>query len=251
MKNYLLVCDERGTKSIKSTRRTFTIGGIALPEEEQTNVLLAWSGIKQNLCGRHDVELKWSHFFSGHHQKSGDNPLLNQDSERCRQDAMWALNDLFESANVFPLTVIVRKDNVDDSLLELTRKGKKIISIRFVLSVLLGQFALYLREQDGKKGEIWCDQLGSLQEQNDLKSAFASTFDNLGNLLPPLLPYVKAVNPHLSFFDSSQKPIIQVADFVSGVIWAAAEGDSWFLRKHLEKYTLGRKRTYGIAFLEA
>ena len=33
MKKYLLIWDERGTKSIKSTRRTFTVGGIALPEE--------------------------------------------------------------------------------------------------------------------------------------------------------------------------------------------------------------------------
>ncbi len=33
MKEYLLICDERGIKSIKSPRRTLIVGGIALPEE--------------------------------------------------------------------------------------------------------------------------------------------------------------------------------------------------------------------------
>ena len=248
---YLLICDERGTKSIKSTRRTFTLGGIALPEAEQANVISVWGNIKQKLCGREDVELKWSHFFPGRHQKSGGNPLLVQDSSKWRQDAMWALDELFGRSDVFPITTIVRKDKVDEGLLELTRKGKKVIAVRLVLSVLLGQFALYLRERNGKDGEIWCDQLGSQKEQDELKTAFADTFNDLENLLPPLRPYVEAVNPHLLFFDSVQKPIIQIADFVSGVIWASAEGDNWFFRKHLEKYAPGRKRTYGIAFLEA
>lgn len=251
MSKYLLICDERGTKSIKSTRRTFTIGGFALPEKEQANVIGVWKDIKHKLCGQREVELKWSHFFVGHHQKNGDNPLLNQDSSMWRQDAMWALDQLFTKANVFPITTIVRKDRVDEGLLELTGRGKKVIAIHLVLSVLLGQFALYLREHDGKYGEIWCDNLSSQQEQDKLKTAFASTFNSLENLLPPLRSYVEAINPNLSFFDSLQKPIIQVADFVSGVIWASVEGDNWFFRKHLEEYAPGRKRTYGIVFLEA
>ncbi len=251
MNKYLLICDERGTKSIKSARRTFTVGGIALPEEEQTNVIAIWGDIKQKLCGQKDIELKWSHFFVGHHQKSGENPLLNQNPSKWRQDAMWALEELFGKVNVFPITTIMRKDKVDEGLLELTRKGKKVIAVRLVLSVLLGQFALYLREHDGKDGEIWCDQLGSQQEQDRLQEAFASTFNNLDYLLPLLRPYVEAISPQLSFFDSVQKPIIQVADFVSGVIWASAEGDNWFFSKLLEKYAPGRKRSYGIVFLEA
>ncbi len=251
MTKYLLLCDERGTKSIKSTRRTFTLGGIALPEREQMNVLTVWENIKQELCGQKDIELKWSHFFAGHHQKSGKNPLLNQDSSKWRQDAMWALDNLFDKVNVFPITTVVRKDKVDEGLLELTRKGKEVIAVRLVLSVLLGQFALYLREHDGKDGEIWCDQLGSQLEQDELKEAFAGTSNNLEYLHPPLRPYVEVISPHLSFFDSVQKPIIQVADFVSGVIWASAEGDNWFFRKLIEKYAPSRKRTYGIVFLEA
>jgi hypothetical protein len=247
---HLLVCDERGTKSMKSRRRTFTLGGIAFRESDQADVISAWENIKQYLCGRKDVELKWSDFFPGHHQKGRLNPLLEQDTSQWRNLAMWALNDLFGQARVFPITTVVRKDRIDEGLLELTRKGKKIIALRFVLGVLLGQFALYLREHTGESGEIWCDELGSQKEQEELENAFASTFDNLEHVLPQFRPYIESVNPSLSFFNSAEKPIIQVADFVSGVIWASSEGDDWFFRKQLEQFAPGRKRTYGIVFLE-
>jgi len=58
------------------------------------------------------------------------------------------------------------------------------------------------------------------------------------------------IDPKIKFIDSSSEPFIQVADFVSGAIWATSEGDHWFFLNLLEKYAPGKRRTMVFYFLK-
>lgn len=206
---HILACDERGTKSLTSNSNTFTIGGFATRESSRPYLTNTWLKIKKTLCEDSSLELKWMHFFPGHHQSRIQNPLMQ------------------------------------------TPNGNTIISVFQLFGGVLGQFALYLKENRGKNGEIWFDQLGSRKEEAELQAQISKLFKNLALPDDANQRLGKRINPQINFIDSEKEPLIQLADFVSGVIWASAEGDDWFFRKLLEKYAPGKRRTYGILLLEA
>lgn len=250
--NFLLVCDERGTKSWSSKRRTFTFGGFASAETNRQNLIDTWGDIKYQLCGSRDVELKWSHFFPGHHQVTSGNPLRETDFAKWSDLALWSLDTLFDRADIFPITTVIRKDRIQpDDISERTRKGASILDLGMVMPVLLGQFAQYLEEHNGTVGEIWCDRLGSQHEEACLQDHLAALIANVAQLEPDKQRLIERVSTTIHFLDSKEEPLIQMADFVSGVIWAAVEGDEQYLIHRLMDYAPGGKRTYGIAFIES
>ncbi len=249
---YILARDERGTKTKTSTRRTFTVGGFATAESNRTRLIYAWEDIRYRLCGDRSVELKWSHFFPGKHQQNSINPLKSKNQTEWPALAIQALEELFERANLFPITTVVPKDRASESLYELTPAGKSVLSLSQILAATLGQFALYMMEKNGQKGEIWFDNLGSEKEEEELQTKFANIFTNLSNLdSPHYQKIVKRISPQIRFYNSKNEPFVQIADFVSGVIGASAEGDNRFFEPFIEKYAPGKRRTYGILTLEA
>jgi hypothetical protein len=248
---YVLVCDERGSIAWPSRKRTFTIGGFAAKESHRLQLIETWNEIKDTLCGNSVVELKWSHFFPGNHQKNNPSPLLSNNPTEWRTQALWALDRFFENTDVFPITVIVQKDKTASTLFDIKPSGKQVLSIFQLTGAIVGQFALYLQEHDGDYGEIWFDQLSSRKEEERLKAKFQKLFGNLSGVKPEFQPIIRRINPEIKFFDSKFEPLVQLADFISGVFWAASEGDQWFFGQMLEKYAPGRKRTYGILFLQA
>ena len=54
---------------------------------------------------------------------------------------------------------------------------------------------------------------------------------------------IKRISSKLKFLDSKNNSLIQVADFMSGVIWAASEGDERFLIEAFSKYLPAGPRT--------
>lgn len=249
---YLLVCDDRGSKSWKSASRIYTLGGFAMAETNRKGLIDVWEDIKYQLCGSCDVELKWSHFFSGRHQNTSENPLQETDPTKWSDLALSALETLFDRANIFPITCIVRKDPTQpESMSEQTRKGVLVLDLKMPLSVLLLQFAWYVGENHGVVGEIWCDQLGSRKEEAHLQGEFTAAITDFTAPRPDDQQLIERVNPTIRFLNSKDEPLIQVADFVSGVIWAAAEGDEQYLAARLHDYAPGGKRTYGIVFIES
>jgi hypothetical protein len=60
---------------------------------------------------------------------------------------------------------------------------------------------------------------------------------------------LKRIAEPIAFLDSAHEPMVQIADFVSGVIWAAAEGDEAFLLLYLRDYFPWGKRTYTFMYL--
>lgn len=252
--NYILACDDRGTKTWppKGRSSTFTLGGFVVEQNKIDELNNQWNAIKLELCGNENVELKWSHFFEGNHQLSSKNPLISTNPSTWRNEAIWALKQLFQSTEISPLTTVVQKSKLtSDSLIKTKPNGKKEISLFQISGSLLTQFSLYLKEHQGGNGQIWCDQLGSSKEQKQLQVEFTSFFDNLASQNNPIYNYVLKIEPQIRFFDSKNEPMIQIADFVSGVIWSSAENDHEFFKQLIEMYAPGRKRTYGIAVLEA
>ena len=253
LRDAVLSCDDRGTTSPSSGSGTFTVGGFASFRKDHTPLVRAWSRVKHELCGSDEVELKWSHFFPGHHQDSLSNPLTSTGPSEWRVQALWALEELFRNTSTFPISTIVPKERLGPSLLTKTPKGNDVIDVGLVFAATLGQFALYLKEKRVSAGEVWFDNLGSAIEQQRFQDGLTTFFDSLSSTVVPSrkVELVRRVDPAIRFMDSVTEPVIQIADFVSGVIWAAAEGDSWFLSKLLVNYAPGIRGTYGIVILEA
>lgn len=242
---YILVCDERGTIRWPSRTKTWALGGFIIPWEKQGRLISVWNAIKLRLCGDKTVELKWSHFFEGKHQERMTNPLLSNNPQEWRKQAKWALSTLFTMKDVLPLTSYVRKDVVSDDAFKITKSGKKILNIDVLWVTITGQFALFLKEHNGI-GEIWFDQLGSRSEEARKVESWKNLLEATQALNPRYQEWVQRISPNLKFFDSRVEPLVQVADFVSGVIWAASEEDEEFLLRTIRKYSDYNDRTYRL-----
>lgn len=250
-RNAILACDGRGNTHLNSRGRTFTLGGFASLETNHDNLVDTWHRIKRKLCGSGSVELKWSHFFPGYHQDPTTNPLKSSDPKEWRSQALWALHEFFDNVSAFPITTIVPKDRIGKSFLTQTKKGTPVINTHLIFAATIGQFALYLKDHDLQNGEVWFDRLGSKAEEDRFQSNFNNLFEGLSSASIMIKNHevVRRINPKIRFIYSDASPFIQIADFVSGVIWAASEGDTWFLRQLLDSYAPGRHRTYGIQVL--
>lgn len=231
---YILACDERGTTRWPNATRTWTLGGFITKNHNWDNLQEIWTNIKLHLCGDANPELKWSHFFPGFHQSKGANPLLSNDPQEWREQANWALTQLF-STDVYPVIIIIRKDKASSSVFKVSPKGKQFLDIDTIWTSVLGQFALFL-EQRQATGQIWFDQLGSRVDEARKQTSWSELRDIPWALVTDNQARLQRIAPTLYFFDSKAEPLIQIADFISGVFWAASEGDQQFLLQNIDKY---------------
>jgi hypothetical protein len=247
--SYVLVCDERGTILWPSSTKTWAMGGFITSFKRKEQVISVWEDVKSKLCEDKNVELKWSHFFEGRHQERNHNPLLSNDPQEWRQQAKWALSMLFNKTDIVPLTTYVRKDRASVDIFRMTRKGKQVLDINLLWIPIIGQFALFLKQRDAL-GEIWFDQLGSRKEESRKEKQWQDVLGNLHFLDPKYSAWVRRILPDLKFFDSKVEPLVQIADFVSGLTWAASEEDEEFLVQFIREYSDVNGRTYRLVRVE-
>jgi hypothetical protein len=243
--HFILACDERGTTRWPSTTKTWALGGLIFEEDEHQSLSSIWTKIKAELCGDEGIELKWSHFFPGRHQARMDNPLISKNPKEWRKQAVWALDELFKNTTALPLTTYIRKDECSEESFRVTQDGRKVLDIDTIWVGVLGQFAIFLKEKQAT-GEVWFDNLGSEKEQRRKQEEWIRLrdekwpADNENQLL------LKSISRHFKYFDSEHEPIIQLADFISGITWAASEGDTLFLVKNLNRFIPRGMRTYRL-----
>lgn len=242
---YILACDERGTTRWPSPTKSWTFGGFVVESRRRSTLVSAWSTIKSELCGNDDCELKWSHFFPGHHQKRLTNPLLSTDPQVWRKQAKWALEELFKVVSVAPIVTYVRKDRASDHAFETIEDGRRVLNIDVIWVGVLGQFATFL-EQHKARGEIWFDQLGSRKEEARKQASWEYLRDGEWPIQAEYRATIQRIAPTLRFFDSKTEPVVQIADFISGVAWAASEGDEEFLLEFLDEFGRAGERTFRI-----
>jgi len=248
-RKYILTCDERGTTRWPSRTKTWALGGFIIESRKRQAIVSTWGNVKRELCGNQHCELKWSHFFPGHHQDRADNPLLSSDPREWREQAKWALSELFSATNVLPVTTVVRKDRASDLAFIITEDGRKVLDIETLWVGVLAQFALLLKEHNAR-GEIWFDQLGSREEEARKQASWEQLRDGPWPVKPENQALMRRIAPTLRFPDSRTEPLVQIADFVSGVIWAASEGDEEFLLSFLNEYFPKGPRTYALVHVE-
>ncbi len=249
MNDYIFAVDERGVTRWPSRTNTYAIGGFVVQREKLQEAIVAWLDIKYELCGDRNCELKWSHFFDGPHQRRTVNPLSAKSPDLWREQAEWALQELFSAAHIFPITALTIKNEASSALFKTLADGRQIIDSGLLWESVVSQFALYLEEHKGH-GEIWVDHLGSPKEENRRQIALQHIQNMPWQIKPENQRLYQVINPVLKFFNSSDQPAIQLADFVSGVIWAAAEGDEHFFHLLMDKYVPGGRRTYGILIVQ-
>lgn len=247
---HILACDERGVTRWPSRTRTYTMGGYAVKKSDSALIIDIWNEIKHELCGSSDIELKWMHFFPGDHQQRSENPLVSTNPGVWRRQARWSLSKLFDDANIFPITSIVQKDKTSDDSFTEKPDGRRVLNTSLIWPCTIAQFALYIKERNVERGQVWFDQLGSRVEEERLQNSWIQLLTGPWPVEPQNQKLLRKIDQELKFLDSESEPIIQVADFVSGVIWAASEGDESFLLNFLRSYAPGMRQTYGILFLD-
>lgn len=237
---YILVCDERGTRNWPSSSSTWAFGGYITNTSSLNKLLEIWGKIKIELCGQENVELKWSHFFPGTHQ-NGDNPLLVSNPDERRNLLLWGLGQLCSIDIFTPITVVCRKNRIKnsnyDTYFEKSKKGTLLLRDQLLKTGVIALFALYLNEVKGI-GELWYDKLGSRQEEFRVQNSWDSTLssEQYKKNFPEHHQMLQRINSKIKFLDSSKETSVQLADFLSGVIWAASEGDEEFLTRYESTY---------------
>ncbi len=224
---YIMACDERGSIYRFSRTQSWIYGGFIFDIKNRMKISNRWDFIKKELCGSFDKELKWSHFFI----INKENPLKT--SRNTKDDLCWALEILFkEKLIITPISTRVPKDRASEVCYKTTKKGNQVLDYEVISVGVFSQFALFLKITKGI-GEMWFDQLGSKKEQ----SRKQKSWDTLRKNIPTQYKEeIFRIKPEIKFFDSKNEPIIQVADFVSGVIWAASEGDEEYLMRFFHDY---------------
>jgi hypothetical protein len=245
-----MVCDERGTTGWPSPSRTWAWGGFIIDARKQAAAIRVWEHIKHELCGDPSCELKWSHFFPGRHQERCTNPLLSDDPDQWRLQASWAIDKLFVIPGIWPVTSYVRKDEASNSIFKSSddapEKPHKVLDIDTLWITVYGQFALFLH-QHRAGGEIWFDRLGSLAEEQRRQDHWHHLRNDPWQINPENQKLAQRISPHFKFLDSKANELVQMADFISGVIWAASEDDVGFLLRAFEKYFPTGPYTYMLA----
>jgi hypothetical protein len=248
-RKYILVCDERGTTRWPSRTKTWALGGFIIDSRRQGAVVSAWKEVKRQLCGDSSYELKWSHFFPGRHQDRETNPLISDGPKEWREQASWAIGRLFEVPGIVSINTYIRKDEASDAVFkkddEMPEKGYRVLDIDTLFVGVIGQLALFLMEHRAR-GEIWFDKLGSQAEEQRRQDSWQQLRDGEWKVHPENQKVLKRISPDIKFFDSQTTPLVQVADFISGVIWAASEGDEVFLLQALSKYFPTGPSTYTL-----
>jgi hypothetical protein len=249
MKEYLLICDERGTTRWPSRTKTWAFGGFIIESSDGETLAAKWASIKLNLCGDPHNELKWSHFFPGDHQQKSRNPLLSNSPEDWRKQASWALSELFSVVDMSAVNTVVRKDEASQSVFTRKADGRQVLDINIIWVSVVAQFTLFLEQHSGK-GEIWFDRLGSDKEEARRQAEWEQLQNGDWRVEVDNQIRIQRIAPILRFLDSKTEPLVQIADFISGVIWAASEGDDEFLLKTLDKYFPGGRRTYALVHIQ-
>jgi hypothetical protein len=239
--HYIMACDDRGTNNWPSSSKTWSFGGFIIAADQQERLLSVWNKIKEALCGRSDCELKWKHFFEDIKNKTRDNPLKSIDALSNRIGILWAISQLFEAANIVPVTVLIRKDNASLALFRSSKKGKQVLKTDIFWMGLIAQFSLFLKQHDGQ-GEIWLDKSGSPAEDERKQQSWLESRSS-----PTLKDRYTMIEPQIKFFDSQDNTMIQIADFVSGALWAASENDDVYLMLHLEGFFPLGTNSYTLA----
>lgn len=240
-RRYILVADEIGTPGMApGTSNSFVSGGYVVHERHVGRAVQAWRRIKHQMCGDADVELKWKHFFVDADDDKIGCPLLEKNPLARRLLAESALDQLFQQSPSIPLVAVSRKDRASDAFIVESKKGKPKIDHDLMWVGPVGLFAVFLHARRAR-GKLWFDQLGSEKHEARWQAAWSEQLrlvresesppdfaDNLQKLL--------AINEKIEFFDSKKSEAVQVADYVCGVIWQAAEGDEAYLARLLDEY---------------
>jgi hypothetical protein len=246
---WIFICDDRGTTSWPSPTKTWALGGIVIDHRRRQAVVSAWTSVKRELSMDSSCELKWSHFFPGRHQERGTNPLISHDPQEWREQASWAIARLLDVPGIVPLTMYVAKDEASDAVFKrakgMSQQEHRPLDTDMLFLGPIGQFAVFLMEHGGT-GEIWFDRLGSEGEERRRQEAWQQLRDGEWKGNPRYQKVLKRMSRQIKFLDSRANPLVQVADFVSGPIWAASEGDQSFLLRALHKYFPTGPSTYTL-----
>ena len=256
MSRYILVADEMGTPGMApGTSGSFVFGGYVVHDSDLPKAYEAWMRVKKEMCGTTQVELKWKHFFVHADDPDIQCPLIVKNRLARRNMVTLALKFLFHQAPLVPVVAVSQKGRATDAFVVQSRKGKDKIDDDLMWLGPVALFGVFLHARRAT-GKLWFDQLGSEKQQTRRQEAWSKQLrliragechpDHESNLRKLL-----AIDEKIELFDSRTCEAVQIADFVCGVVWQAAEGDEAFLAMlQVEFGPSAERQGLGILHLE-
>ena len=241
MSRYILVADEMGTPGMSpGTSNSFVFGGYVVHERDLPRAIKAWRRIKSEMCGSTEVELKWKHFFVDADDPKIDCPLLVKNPVARRNLAALGLDYLFHDAPLIPVVAVSRKNRATSHFIVQSRKGKDKIDDDLMWLGPVALFAMFLNARKGR-GRLCFDGLGSEKQEERRQTSWSKQLQMArSGEHPPQFESnfrkILAIDDRIEFLDSKSNEAVQIADFVCGVIWQAAQGDEAFLARLVDKY---------------
>jgi len=165
------------------------------------------------------------------------------------------LDYLFHDAPLIPVVAVSRKDRATPDFVVQSRKDKDKIDDDLMWLGPVALFAVFLNARKAK-GRLWFDRLGSEKQEDRRQASWSKQLQmaRLGEHPPQFennFRKLLAIDEKSEFFDSKSNEAVQIADFVCGVIWQAAEGDEAFLARLVDKYGQNAARQgLGILHIE-
>jgi len=240
MERYILAGDEAGNPGISpKTSNTFVYGGYVISEDNVNIAIRAWRKVKDEFCGDESVELKWKHFFIEENHPL-PNPLLFSNRIAREQLANIVLDYMLKEAPIMPVAVYSRKDKATDDFIIESKKGNRKINDDDVWLMPVAQFATFLNAKNAK-GRLCFDKLGSEKQMERRQLSWSNIIMAIRNEEYPENALINrrkllSIDDTIDFLDSTDEEIIQIADFVCGVIWTAWEVNGSYLERLLNKY---------------
>lgn len=102
------------------------------------------------------------------------------------------------------------------------------MNIETIFLGIAAQFALFLIRHKGK-GKIWHDQLGSRKQESRIQITWEKVRNEPWSANSERQSMLYRIAPTIEFLDSKNEPLVQIADFISGVIYGASRGGEGFL----------------------
>jgi len=114
---------------------------------------------------------------------------------------------------------------------------------------IVAQFALFLVRQKAE-GEIWHDQLSSRKQESRIQKAWENVRNEPWPTNRKRQAMLYRVAPTIKFLDSKKEPLVQIADFISGVIYGASRGGEGFLIESWDNFFPEGLRTTNLLHVQ-
>lgn len=223
MAEYTLYIDESGNMGASHNQSNgFVFGGYVINKKDESIAIRTWRELKTELCGSDNVELKWNHFF----KSFPDNPLIAKSTKDKREAGINLATRIFEDIPLIPNLEVIRKNRASEAVFTVSKKGNSKIDLNVLWVAPVGAFAGFLSRRKSV-GKIVRDKVSGLAEEQKWQENWTNL--RIAVQGQPQDKLLSLIDEEITFVDSANHDLIQIADCICGIIFSASIENEAFL----------------------